>query len=131
MNRLAKELIVIVIIVIALIAGKILFDTFRDNRLEKQTILRTESEMRFKQLAKELFVLKVQKDSLVIVNVALDSIIEVQKSNPSKIIIKYETIHVSVDNLDAVNSVVLFTNNITKYSNNRQRYSGFNSIKGR
>lgn len=131
MNRLVKEVLIVICIVVALIIGKILFSVYQDNRLVKQTILRTESDMRFKQLAKELVILKAEKDSLVVVNVALDSIIEVQKNHPSKIIIKYETIHVSVDNLDAINSIVLFTNNLTKYSNNRQRYSGFSNLKGR
>lgn len=135
MNNQAKinlnRLLIVVIVIIILLIITSYIRSYKESELVRQTTIRVESEMRFKQLAVDIVVLKNKADSLKNKNTELENIIIYQKNNPALIIKKYETISVNIDNLDAIQSIQLFSNNITKFNNNRERYELYRFNKRR
>ena len=98
-----------------LITAFILFNSYKDNQIIKQTILRTESEMRFKQLVKENAIHQHQKDSIASVVAQKQALIDFLENNPQIIIQNNEKNHFDIQRLNAYNSIMLFTRNTAKY----------------
>lgn len=109
-----KILIALGILAIVIVAG-FLFNGYKSYRDKKETTLRVESEMRFKQLIKEKVILGKEKDSISSLVAQKQSLIDYLENNPQVIIQNNDKIKMDIDRLDALNSIKLFTDNLSKY----------------
>ncbi len=109
-----KVLIGLGILAVIIIAW-ILFNSYKSWRDVKENTLRVESEMRFKQLVKEQLIKDKQIDSIASVISQKQSLIDYLENNPQVIIQANEKEHLSINKLNAYNSILLFTNNATRY----------------
>jgi len=110
----------VLVVVIGLWAG---FNSYKSWRDLKENTLRVESEMRFKQLVKEKVILGKQNDSIASLVAQKQALIEYLENSPQTIIQQNNDAHISIDKLNAINTALLWTNNVTDYENNRERYS--------
>ena len=106
-----------------LIAGYIGFKSYQSYRDVKENTLRVESEMRFKQLVKEQLIKDKQIDSIASVVSQKQSLIDYMVKNPQVIIQNNDKIKIDIQRLDALNSIKLFTDNLSKLDSQRIRYS--------
>ena len=123
MNRTLLNIVFAIGTLAVFIACGILFNSWKDKQLIKETTLRVESEMRFKQKVIEAIALTKQKDSLANEIKAKQVWIDYLENNPTVIIQKNDAAHININAMDAYNSIILFTNNTAKYSDQRARYS--------
>jgi uncharacterized HAD superfamily protein len=121
-NLRSNILIGLGILVVVITAG-ILFNSYKQRRDANETILRTESEMRFKQLVKEMVDRDQKIDSIASVIAQKQAVIDYLEKNPQVIIQNNDSKHFDIDKLNAYNSIVLFTNGATNYEASRERYS--------
>ena len=110
------------ILAIIIVAG-FLFNGYKDRQMLKEKTLRVESEMRFKQLIIERVALDKQKDSISSLIAQKQVLIDYLENNPQVIIQNNDKIKMDISKLDALNSIKLFTDNTSKYSTNKERYS--------
>ena len=110
-----KNILIALGVLVVFIASGILFNAYKDRQLVKETILRTESEMRFKQLIKEVAIKEKQKDSIASLVREKQALIDYLENNPQIIIQNNEKSHFDIQRLSAYNSIVLFTRNTAKY----------------
>lgn len=119
-----KKIVIRAIIIIAV--GWFLyfaFTTYGDYRQEKELIKRTVAEEKIKQLAKEdverdirMVAIKRHSDSLQV-------ILEYQQKYPNILIKENYEKHLSIDRLNAANTIVEFTNDLNDYRSQRERYA--------
>ena len=121
-KQLRNSLIALSILIVA-IATWIIVSAYKERQILRENTLRVESEMRFMQLVKEQMVLVATKDSIESVIAQKQSLIEYLENNPQTIIQQNNDSHISIDKLNAINTALLWTNNITEYENSRERYS--------
>lgn len=129
MNQNLKTILISLGILIVFIASGILFNSYKDRQLVKETTLRVESEMRFKQLVVDSKKWTAEKDSLKSTINDKQILIDYLENNPQIIIQKNDAQHINISSLNAYNSIMLFTNNISKYESNRNRYNFHNKFK--
>ena len=121
-NTIRNILIGLGILAVVIVAG-FLFNGYKDRQMLKEKTLRVESEMRFKQLIIERVALDKQKDSISSLIAQKQVLIDYLENNPQTIIQQNNDSHLSIDRLNAINTALLWTNNITEYENSRERYS--------
>lgn len=121
-NWLRNILIALGILALMIITGFVV-NYFKERQLIKENTLRIESEMRFKQKVIEAEELTKQLDTAKTIISQKQTLIDYLENNPQIIIRNNEQAHISIDKLNAYNSIVRFTDNVAKYENNRQRYS--------
>ena len=115
--------ILIILLCIVLIGGTaVLVNDMNKKKLINEVKLRTESEMKSKQLEKELIIIRQEKEEIRKNNDKLAAIIEYQKTNPQIIINKYESKANDISRLNPTESFKLFTNNLFSFSNNPERF---------
>jgi len=118
-----KNTLIALGILVVIIAAFFSFNAYKDYRDKKENTLRVESEMRFKQLIKEKVVLDKQKDSISSVVKQKQDLIDYLENNPHVIIQNNDKIKMDINRLDALNSIKLFTDNLSKLDSQRTRYS--------
>ena len=118
-----KNTLIALGILAVVIAAFFSFNAYKSYRDKKETTLRVESEMRFKQLIKEKVILGKEKDSISSLVAQKQSLIDYLENNPQVIIQNNDKSHLDIDKLNAYNSILRFSNNATEYENNRKRYS--------
>jgi len=123
-----KILIGLGILAVVIVAG-IGFNSYKSWRDVKENTLRVESDMRFKQLFKEMENRDKRIDSISSIVEQKQSLIDYLENNPQIIIQNNDKSHLDIDRLNAYNSYLRFTNNATSYENNRERYSLHRFIK--
>ena len=123
MSKPLRNSLIALAILVAVIITWLIVSSIKNNLLVKETILRTESEMRFKQLVKEQAILVATKDSIESVIAQKQTLIDYLENNPQTIIQQNNDTHLSIDKLNAINTALLWTNNLTEYENSRERYS--------
>lgn len=102
------------ILAVVIVAG-FLFNGYKDRQIEKQTTLRVESDMRFKQLQKESVGIITERDSLKDVVGKKQAVIDYLENNPQVIIQNNDKIKMDISRLDALNSIKLFADNVSRY----------------
>lgn len=102
------------ILAVVIVAG-FLFNAYKDHQIEKQTTLRVESEMKFKQLQKESVGIITERDSLKDVVGKKQAVIDYLENNPQVIIQNNDKIKMDINRLDAFNSIKLFADNVSRY----------------
>lgn len=122
MNQKIKILIVIGSLIV-LVTGAMLFNSYKDRQIVRETTKLVHAQDRIKLLQSEVAELQVDKDSIKKNIDSLNIILEYQKNNPSIIIKENAKIHIDLDKLDALNSIKLFSENCDEYNRNRERYS--------
>lgn len=94
-----------------------------DNSIKEEITKRVESEFRFNQLVKDYAILRSDRDSIHEQFEKYLLVVENQKKHPKIIVIKHELKADSISKLPPSEQYKLFTANINKYINNRDRYS--------
>jgi hypothetical protein len=82
-----------------------------------------EAETRLQEKVNEAKILTQQIDSLKGMISKKQAVIDYLENNPTIIIKQNDKAHLNIDRLNAYNSIVLFSDNIARYENNRGRYS--------
>ncbi len=123
MNNTFKNILIGLGILVLVIGTGLGVNAWKENRIQKETTLRVESEMRFKQKEIEAKKLVIERDSIQTVIDKKQTLIDYLQNNPQVIIQKTDATHISIDKLNAINTALLWTNNITEYDNSRERYS--------
>ncbi len=116
--------ILLYVFVIAIIIGACIFgwSRYNDWLIKRDATTRANSELIIKQLEKRISARELEMDSTKKHASVLQIKLDYQETHPAIIIQKYETIHNSIDDLNATNAVALFTSNIAKFNSNRDRY---------
>lgn len=122
-NNYIKVLLFVILIVAILFITVFMFNSYKEKELNKLFKEKIEAEIQLKQYKKEYANRKLYIDSLIVGLQKKIAIIEYQKKFPKKIIKKYENKADSIINLSSSEQYKLFTNNLEKYQNNRERYS--------
>ena len=116
-------------ILAVVIGGWIGFNSYKSYRDAKETTLRVESEMRFKQLVKEQVERDKVIDSIASVIAQKQALIDYLENNPQVIIKNNDKIKIDIQRLDALNSIKLFTDNISYLTDSAKRHSMHRFIK--
>lgn len=125
----AKNVLIFLGILVVFIASGILFNSWKDKQLIKKSVYIAESDMRFVALAKQNASLTIQLKEKMQEIALKQATIDDLENNPTIIIQSNDKIHLDLDRLNAYNSIVLFTNNASKYKDNRNRYNLHRFIK--
>ncbi len=123
MNKTIRIILYTLGVLALMIITGIGVNSWKENQLKKETTLRVESEMRFKQLAKENAVLTIQYKAKNDTIAQKQAVIDFLEDNPLLIIQKNDASHISIDRLDALNSIKRFVDNTDNYRKNKERYS--------
>jgi len=123
-NRTQIKIAVIVfLIIMAIIAGFMIFNDIKDKRVKEAIEARITKEIELKQAKKEYKEREIVLDSLKSELIKSLAVIEYQKKYPQIIIKKYETKSDSILKMNNSQSTALFEYNIIKYKKNRGRYN--------
>lgn len=109
--------------IVLLIGAFAIFNSYKEGKLKDEVRKRVEAEMALEQYKKEFNARKIEIDSLDVELKKGLAIIEYQKKYPQIIIKKYEIKADSIAALPSNKAYELFTNNLRKYRDNRERYS--------
>jgi hypothetical protein len=123
MSKSLKNILIGLGILAVVIIAWIGFNSYKSYRDAKETTLRVESEMRFKQLVKEQVIRDKRIDSIASVIAQKQFLIDYLENNPQVIIQNNDKIKIDIQRLDALNSIKLFTDNLSKLDSQRTRYS--------
>ena len=117
------QLILLVIAVIAsVVITAMVVSSIKGHAIAKISAERTKAETLISVLAKEKVTLSIANDSIVAEIKQKTAFIEYLEHNKTIIIQNNDKIHIDLDNLNAVNSIVKFTDNASNYESQRSRY---------
>ena len=122
MNKIKSILVGLGILAVLLTAG-FLFMEYKQRRDAAETTLQAQAQLRFEQHLKKEIILAKERDSISDLNDQKQALIDYLEHNPQVIIKQNNDAHISIDKLNAINTALLWTNNIAHYDSSRARYS--------
>ena len=122
MNKFLRNILIALGILALMIITGIVVNAVKERNLVKQTTLRVEAETKIIQQAEEAKKIKSKLDSTINLVSQKQTLIDYLENNPQVIIKNNENAHLSIDKLNAYNSILRFSDNVAKYEGNRSRY---------
>lgn len=123
-NRNKFKIVIYICIGITLLIGAFaIFNAVKDKHIREAIEARVEKEMELKQYKKEQQAIEIVLDSLKSELEKSLAVIEYQKKYPQIIVKKYEIKSDSIAKLPSNEAYNLFSNNLRKYRDYRERYS--------
>ena len=120
MSKSLRNILIALGIIVLVVATAIIVNTLAERKLLRETTLRVESQMRFKQKVIEGLVLEKRLDTLTTVISQKQVLIDYLENNPQIIIQNNEKAHLDINKLNAFNSIVRFTDNVSRYEGLRK-----------
>ena len=120
MSKSLRNILIALGILVLVVATAIIVNTLAERKLLRETTLRVESQMRFKQKVIEGLVLEKRLDTLTTVISQKQVLIDYLENNPQIIIQNNEKAHLDINKLSALNNIVRFTDNVSRYENLRK-----------
>lgn len=122
-NRNKFKIVIYICVGIVLLIGAFaIFNSIKEKHIKEAIEARVEKEIELKQAKKEYVARELVLDSLENELKKSLAVIEYQKKYPQIIIKKYEIKADSIAALPSNKAYELFTNNLRKYRDNRERY---------
>lgn len=123
MNSTFKGVLIGVAIIGLLVGVGFAVSIWKDRQLVRETIERVTLKNKLLERAEVEKAARVTSDSIVRVIVQKDALIKKLEGSQTIVIYKNDQIHLDIDRLNAINTALLWTNNIAEYEHNRDRYN--------